>query len=442
MLKTTQPLYSLEQTGATMGELAIKYCEDMRPFYGFTLFEVQNYIKNLPYRDDPEDQEFISRPSICMNDETIPFDCDDRAVCIGAFCELHGIPFRFVAVCEYPNPDFHHVYTEVKIDGNWIPCDATYPEHEIGQEKENVTKRQVIFERREKTPLLDTPHLNGFFSDLGSWAYRKGGEIVDTTIDLPGNVADKVSDSASSLIDDPLGAMYRTGGRLVDNTADVGKSLGSITGDVFTLDWEGAGKDLATLNKRTTNLFPSGLSEIANTLTVASLTQDRDTMGNFTSVAIPVALSVVGVGAISGLAASGAVAAGLSAESAATVGTIASAGMTAKGTVQPLLDKVSSYSDSVDAAKEKVDYYSTISFPFANLITIIFGVSITSNRRKGGAALHFGISLIVSFLYLGFVKISQVFGYNGDVNPILTAWLANITFLGVSLFNFYRLNRY
>lgn len=95
-----------------------------------------------------------------------------------------------------------------------------------------------------------------------------------------------------------------------------------------------------------------------------------------------------------------------------------------------------------DAAKEKVDYYSTISFPFANLITIIFGVSITSNRRKGGAALHFGISLIVSFLYLGFVKISQVFGYNGDVNPILTAWLANITFLGVSLFNFYRLNRY
>ncbi len=94
-----------------------------------------------------------------------------------------------------------------------------------------------------------------------------------------------------------------------------------------------------------------------------------------------------------------------------------------------------------DAAKEKVDYYSAISFPFANLITILFGVSITTNRRKGGAALHFGISLIVSFMYLGFVKISQVFGYNGDVNPILTAWSANILFLAVSLYNFYRLNR-
>ncbi len=94
-----------------------------------------------------------------------------------------------------------------------------------------------------------------------------------------------------------------------------------------------------------------------------------------------------------------------------------------------------------DAAKEKVDYYSIISFPFASIITIIFGVSISSNNRKAGAALHFGISLIVSFIYLGFVKISQVFGYNGDVNPILTAWSANILFLAVSLFNFYRLNK-
>lgn len=94
-----------------------------------------------------------------------------------------------------------------------------------------------------------------------------------------------------------------------------------------------------------------------------------------------------------------------------------------------------------DVSRAKVDYYSIISFPFAIIVTIIFGVSISSNRRKAGAALHFGISIIVSFLYLGFVKISHVFGYNGDLNPIITAWLANILFLLISLFNFYRLNR-
>lgn len=92
-------------------------------------------------------------------------------------------------------------------------------------------------------------------------------------------------------------------------------------------------------------------------------------------------------------------------------------------------------------SKEKVDYYSIISFPFSSLITILFGVSIASNKRKAGAALHFGISIIVSFVYLGFVKISQVFGYNGDINPVFTAWMANILFFSVSVLNFYRLNR-
>jgi lipopolysaccharide export system permease protein len=94
-----------------------------------------------------------------------------------------------------------------------------------------------------------------------------------------------------------------------------------------------------------------------------------------------------------------------------------------------------------DIAKAEVDYYSIISYPFATLVTIIFGVSVSSNRRKGGAALQFGISILVSFIYLGFVKISQIFGYNGDVNPILTAWLANIIFLSISVLNFIRLNR-
>lgn len=107
------------------------------------------------------------------------------------------------------------------------------------------------------------------------------------------------------------------------------------------------------------------------------------------------------------------------------------------------IDEYKEYIHNLEASgqsadKEKVDYYSIISFPFASLVTILFGVSVSSNRRKGGAALQFGISIIVSFFYLGFVKISQVFGYNGDLNPILTAWLANILFFAISLFYFFK----
>jgi len=91
-----------------------------------------------------------------------------------------------------------------------------------------------------------------------------------------------------------------------------------------------------------------------------------------------------------------------------------------------------------DVDKIRVDFYSKLSFPFSSLIVIIFGISIsTGTRKRKGLALQFGISILVSFVYLGFVKISQTFGYNGDLNPMLTAWLANIAFAlfgGVNLY--------
>lgn len=83
-----------------------------------------------------------------------------------------------------------------------------------------------------------------------------------------------------------------------------------------------------------------------------------------------------------------------------------------------------------------VDFYSKISFPFSTLIVIVFGVSIsTSSKKRKGLALQFGISILVSFIYLGFVKISQTFGYNGDLNPLFTAWLANILFASFGVTN-------
>jgi lipopolysaccharide export system permease protein len=79
--------------------------------------------------------------------------------------------------------------------------------------------------------------------------------------------------------------------------------------------------------------------------------------------------------------------------------------------------------------RQLVDFYSKISFPFSNIIVIIFGISIsTGSRRRKGLALQFGISILVSFVYLGFVKISQSFGYNGDLDPLFTAWMANLIF--------------
>jgi lipopolysaccharide export system permease protein len=82
-----------------------------------------------------------------------------------------------------------------------------------------------------------------------------------------------------------------------------------------------------------------------------------------------------------------------------------------------------------DVARWQVDFYSKVSFPFASVIVVLFGVPFSSVRRRGGVGVQLGISLLISFIYLISMKVSQVFGYNGDIPPLLTAWAANIIFL-------------
>ncbi|MGB6120941.1 MAG: LPS export ABC transporter permease LptG [Bacteroidota bacterium] len=86
-----------------------------------------------------------------------------------------------------------------------------------------------------------------------------------------------------------------------------------------------------------------------------------------------------------------------------------------------------------DVSRWEVDFYSKISFPFASVIVVLFGVPFSSIRRRGGVGVQLGISLLIAFVYLIFMKVSQVFGYNGDINPIVTAWSANVLFLGAAV---------
>lgn len=79
-----------------------------------------------------------------------------------------------------------------------------------------------------------------------------------------------------------------------------------------------------------------------------------------------------------------------------------------------------------------VDYYSKISFPFASVIVVLFGVPFASIRRRGGIGVQLGVSLLICFVYLIFMKVSEVFGYNGDIPPLLTAWSANMIFLAAA----------
>ncbi|MGA9119304.1 MAG: LPS export ABC transporter permease LptG [Bacteroidota bacterium] len=94
-----------------------------------------------------------------------------------------------------------------------------------------------------------------------------------------------------------------------------------------------------------------------------------------------------------------------------------------------------------DVSQWMVDFYGKISYPFAAVIVVLFGVPFASVRRRGGTGVQLGISLLICFIYLIVMKVSQVFGYNGDVNPLLTAWAANLVFLAGAIFVILRVRK-
>lgn len=89
----------------------------------------------------------------------------------------------------------------------------------------------------------------------------------------------------------------------------------------------------------------------------------------------------------------------------------------------------------------EIEYYSRIAFAFASFVVILFGLTLSANKRKGGTAIQFGINILLTFIYLVFMKISQAFGKNGLLHPFLTAWMANIVFFMAGVINLIRIKK-
>lgn len=110
------------------------------------------------------------------------------------------------------------------------------------------------------------------------------------------------------------------------------------------------------------------------------------------------------------------------------------------------LDELEVYAQSQlrtgnDPTRIKIEYHSRIAFAFASFVVVLFGLTISANKRKGGTAIQFGINVLITFVYLVFMKVSQAFGKNGVLNPFFTAWLANIVFLTAGVINLIRVKK-
>ncbi len=95
----------------------------------------------------------------------------------------------------------------------------------------------------------------------------------------------------------------------------------------------------------------------------------------------------------------------------------------------------------IDPTRITIEYHSRIAFAFACIIVVLFGLPLSANKRRGGLAIQFGINILITFIYLVFMKLSQAFGKNGVLDPILTAWFANIIFFIGAVINIIRVKK-
>ncbi len=80
-----------------------------------------------------------------------------------------------------------------------------------------------------------------------------------------------------------------------------------------------------------------------------------------------------------------------------------------------------------------VDLHLKLAFPLINLIVVLIGASLATRLRMQGAALGFGLSVGIAFLYYALLRAGQALGHNGALPPYLAAWLADLVFGSVGL---------
>jgi transglutaminase-like putative cysteine protease len=131
---------SATSTGALMRQVVERFYLDMAPYASFSLIEIFDKIKNLPFRPDPLCTETLMRPSHTMNMRGTGGDCDDKAIALASWARLFKIPYRFIAIRRPGRKNLHHVAVELYTNNKWLFCDTTYSFNVIGRKREEAER--------------------------------------------------------------------------------------------------------------------------------------------------------------------------------------------------------------------------------------------------------------------------------------------------------------
>ncbi len=86
----------------------------------------------------------------------------------------------------------------------------------------------------------------------------------------------------------------------------------------------------------------------------------------------------------------------------------------------------------------ELEYHRRFAFPCAAFILTLIGVSLSSQKKRGGLGINIGVGLMLSFSYILLSTISSTFSINGTMPPFWAMWITNIIYLPIGIFLYIR----
>lgn len=84
-----------------------------------------------------------------------------------------------------------------------------------------------------------------------------------------------------------------------------------------------------------------------------------------------------------------------------------------------------------------VELYKRTSLPLSTYILTIIAVALAFQKKRGGIGVNLAVGFSIMFVYVFFMKVSEVLGAVAGAQPLLYVWIPNIVFGGLAAYLYF-----
>lgn len=84
-----------------------------------------------------------------------------------------------------------------------------------------------------------------------------------------------------------------------------------------------------------------------------------------------------------------------------------------------------------------VELHKRTSLPMASYILTLIAVALAFKKRRGGTGVNLAVGFGLMFVYIFFLKVSEVLGAVAGANSLLSVWIPNMVFGALALYLYY-----